>query len=91
MRHNKQSSSGSRLVVTHAKAEDIDTMGRVRFSSPDLPNGSIWVDSGYRPGGVTKGDILSIYYDWTPSRGYYVARQLGFDYSTDQNKGIVGA
>lgn len=65
---------GSRLVASNAIAVEINKQGQVKFEHPDLHNGVEWVDSGYRPSGVVKGDHLDIYYDWTPSRGYYVAR-----------------
>lgn len=65
---------GSRLVASKATAVEINKQGQVRFIHSSLHNGTEWIDSGYRPPGVVCGDLLDIYYDWTPSRGYYVAR-----------------
>lgn len=49
---------GSRLVALKATAVEINKQGQVRFTHPNLHNGSEWIDSGYRPAGVSQGELL---------------------------------
>lgn len=64
---------GSRLVSRNCIASSIDNNCAVVFVSPNLPDGQVSVYCEHRPPSVVKGDILDIYYAWTPSDAYYFA------------------
>lgn len=64
---------GSRLVARRCVAISIDNNCVVQFVGSGLPDGQVSVYCEHRPPGVVKGDVLDIYYAWTPSDAYYFA------------------
>lgn len=64
------------LIAQAATATEIDKFGRILFEHEELPNKMVWIDPGYRPPGVVRGDSIDIYYIYEAHvGGYYQAER----------------